>query len=429
MAIKEIINKSIIRKFNLLFVAVSEIHEGQLVIDKFYVNKEEYDNFATFLRNLETPKAYSYKYYSQKVDLLDFIVLFHLQLEGNNYDDLINNLNIQLKNTAIIIISSDEIVINHEYEQRIIVNEYFEERDIIKEKRVETFPLPLQDELTNTQEAVIFRVYNVGQANMSALLVGQKQEPVMIFDLGKSRRCKLATDLLSKQLKKQKRTTTIVISHYDNDHINMANYLPNSGTNLQFFMPEFLHPSDIYKPNIQLLVLKAVFNGSKVCFFLNDRLQTPITLGYATFLQGVSHKRDANQSTDENSHGLMVYLEIKNKTVFIPGDVLYDDLFTALPQPLSPNYVVVPHHACLYINKINNAVINMNNLEESFTFCGPHGGYHHPNLTHFCQYQVNNAKLVRLAKKNDKNIVYYHNRKTSDTFYSVVKADHYDWVL
>lgn len=394
------------------------------------MNEQEYGRFASSLNereHVEKPThSYDYQYQRKKIDKDCFYCLFPLDFRQESIDEL-NRL---LKNVSIRRSEDRESLIVFNNEDRIAVNKYFDERKYILEKTNETFPLHFEDQ--NQFDSAIFRMYNVGQANMSALLVGEEKFPEMIFDLGKSRDCPEAIDLLKNRLPLMGsgRITTIVVSHFDNDHINMAKYIPDEGRSLQLLCPQFLNDSDIYKPNIQLLFYRIIKNGNMACVFLNDRLRNQVTSQFVSFLQGASVKRDRNQSTNENSHGLLSLLSINGKKVLVPGDVLYEDIFTAIPTPLDPDYVVVPHHACKYLEQINPRVLDLSKLKESFTFCGPHGGFHHPNKTHFEQYMVQGAKIVRLVRDGRiRQKIYDRSVRVPDTYFLQSPLSHYDWEL
>lgn len=432
MNIDRLINLDARRQFDSLFVLVADISNNYVFLDKFYLVRKEYESFANSINIYDKENqnwTFSYKYISQKIEVNDFIDLFGFEAQlSDNKLETINHLNNQLKEITIFFDKQENHIVFND-ESRRLVNSFFEERKTILEKTSENFPLELEN-LSNAR-SLLFRLYNVGQANMSALLVDNEQHPTMIFDLGKSRKCQTAIDLLQNHLpiENSGKCTTVVISHYDDDHINMAKYLPYKGHSLQFIMPEFLHPSDIYKPNIQILLYRAILNGGKVCFILNNSLRRPIIKNYAMFLQGAKNKRDLNQSTDENSHGLVVYLSLFDKNILVPGDVLYDDVFTNLSKPLLPTHAIIPHHACNYNGKPNSKIVDLSYLKESFTFCGPHGRYHHPNFTHFSSYKSKGEHLIRLIRRSGNQNVFCRNIKIPDYYYDTFACAFYDWII
>ncbi len=417
--------------FDLIFVFVSEIEENSFFMDEFFVNEHEYALFAKSLKTVEGELTghhpYDYEYRSARIEKEAFIKYFHFGSEERSIDEL----NVRLKNVAIHRFESLGKAVDLEYKDRIIVNDYFDERKYIFEKTNERFDFSFPG-LDKPKESVIFRMYNVGQANMSALFVGEKDFPEIIFDLGEKKRCNEAIDLLQNRLplSGSGETTTIVISHYHDDHIKMAKYIPQRGRSLRFICPQLLHSLDFNKPNIQTLLDLISNNGYSACFFPNDSIKNPIKKRFVTFLQGSKVKRDSNQNESENSHGLITLLTINGKKVLIPGDALYGDIFTRLNSPLKPDYVLIPHHACEYNGPINPKIIDLSKLKESFTFCGPHSGHHHPNKTHFDQYLVNDAKAIRLANPSKPfPIVFDGKAQIVDEYYLISFASHYDWKL
>jgi len=413
-----------------MFVVASEINDSKLLIEKFYINKMEYERYSMNLddagNNLN--KSFRCRYSRQTIDLYSFLNFFDLNIDlmNNEENDLIDRINEKIKN-YVLSFNGDQIEITIS-ESRRVVNEYFNNRQYIKQKDAEHFPFNININFDGDDD-VRFRLYNVGQANCSALIINEI--PKIIFDLGKSRKCPDSIDMLStKLLLDDNSRKTIIISHYDNDHINMACHLPNSGANLQFIMPDFLNSSDIYKPNIQLLLTRAINNGNNICLILNDKLNRPLDLGGLKIYQGSSCKKDIHQSTNENSHGLLCYLNIRDKTIFIPGDALYGDLYTSLPAPINADYVIIPHHSCDYTSPINLGVIDLFSVKEAFVFCGPHYSYHHPNHSHFIQYLKAGAKLKRLSSpSSSRNIVFFGRNTISDIYFDYTSSGYYEWVL
>lgn len=431
------------KKYNLLIVYVTQVLKNELIIEKFYVNEAEYEKYCEEIKG-KIYNDFSYYYQTQKVKKKDFFKTFGINEEGVKTEDeysFLLTVNTQLKNN-VYQYTGGIIKPLLNYRPRMEAHLYIEsDASRLLEYRSnnydsqsdnnENLPKDFLSLISNIDavDSARFRMYNVGQGNMSALFLNGSDDPAYIFDLGCSRKCKSAIDLLSMKLKGKE--STIIISHFDNDHINMAQYLPLLGAKLTFIIPAFLLPTDIYKPNVYMLIIKALFNGNNIIQVPNNSIKTPYTTfnGLITFLQGDSTKKDVNQSTDENSHGLICTINKNGKQVLVPGDVLYGDLFTKLNKPLQPDYVVIPHHSCEYKNKIPTFILDLSNLIESFTFCTQHRGFHHPNKTHFGQYMVNNAKLIRLVRNDKQLIVFDGKTSINDSFYDVKTADYYDWIL
>lgn len=426
MTISNLLKKS--KKYNLLFVSVSDMDEYSVTIEKFYMNKSEYDKFSLDIIKIAGVKTFTYGYYTQKVLLDDFVDMFGLSVSHWEKTEVMDKLNYELRNYAVYFESKENYKVYEEYEPRKKVNEYFENCDYSVDEHFEMSSRSIFND--GIIDGAKLRMYNVGQGGMTALFVDGKEKPTIIFDIGKSRICKSAIDLLSKILvKNEDERTTIIISHYDNDHINMASFLPIHGANLQFIMPEFLSRTDIYKINIQLLIYKVWVNGNNIWLIRNDSINKPVRIGNLSLLQGCSVKKDINQSTNENSHGLISYLTINNRNVLIPGDVLYGDLYTQLNKPLHPYYAIIPHHSCKYISPVNPSIIDLGRIRESFTFCVQHNGFHHPNKTHFQNYINNHSKLIRLVGKEKTYYVFDKSSRIKDTYYTKIVTDYYEWSL
>lgn len=429
------------KRFNLLIVYVTKVLKNELTFEKFYINEEEYIEFLEGIKEKKVLKL-SYYYQTQKMWVTDFVKTFGIEYDKLRYENDLSfliDINNQLKD--IVYQYSNGISKYVGFDSRKRLNEYvwqytreqltYTIRDNQidyhgKDGAINAFENYIKNDSNYSASSGIFRMYNVGQGNMSALFLNQNESPSFIFDIGCSRKCMSAINLLSNL-----NNSTVIISHFHDDHINMANYFPVCGANLSFIIPEFLLPTDIYKPNIRLLLFKAIFNGNHIYQIPNDSILKP-TQGFnkiITFMQGSSKHMDSEQYSDENSHGIICNIDINDKQILVPGDALYLDLFTNLNSPLEPTYVLIPHHSCEYKKSIPTRVLDLNLLKESFTFCTQHKGYHHPNKTHFQKYMVNNAKLVRLTRNMKSLIVYDGTTAINDIFYDVKNKDYYDWNL
>lgn len=420
----KLFNKRVPHCYDLAFIFALDKIDKKLIIEITYVNENSYSNFVQHLDEKQNDtSSIKFLYSKIKVNLNSFLNCINfIDKDG---DDFINYFNYYFKNYALIR-HNERVEIVAEHRARKIINEYFEKKDICPEKYSTPFPLPAftKAETENSK----LRLFNVGQAYMSCLYFDK--EPFIIFDLGKSRKCDSAIKLLSNQLIDSKYKASIIISHFDSDHINMAKYLPNGNAKLQFYMPELLRSNDKYNPSIKMLLYKAIINGERISFFSNNSLIKPLVLGPISFLQGSSKKRDINQSSDENSHGLISALSLNGKLAIIPGDVLYDGLFTKLDKPYKHDYIVIPHHSCDYKSVINKSVIDISNIKEAFAFCGPHSRYCHPNYTHFIQFSYPESKLIRLVRKqniHEKQYVFNGHSKIEDAFFDISSEDYYDW--
>lgn len=428
------VNTKLLKKYDTIFISVEDIND-KITLGLFYVCKDEYIHFSDSLKNTQSNKKPTYQYYYEprKITTIKLASLINDNLSEimNNDDktkvDMINNI---LKNKSYAIKDNGELKEDDSLEHyKQIVNAYFEERITILIKNSDTFPFKDNNIAINDSNKVTLRMYNVGQANLSSLSIDGHVS--FIFDLGRSRKCEEVKKMLN-GLSSNNKVTTIVISHFDNDHINYAEELPQYGANLEFIMPEFLNTSDIYRPNIQLLLYKAIMNGSKVCFMLNKYIK-PIKYGPLTLYKGPKYKIDPNQSTNENSHGIATVINSKTNTVLVPGDMLYEDLGYIVKEEdiICPTHVIIPHHACDYSKcSINDSIVDLSHLEESFVFAGPHSRFHHPNVTHLEHYHFGHTKITRLIRKNKKgNDIYFKNKKVPDTLCNQLDNSWYDWIL
>ncbi len=414
------------KKYDLLIISVSKIDSYDLIVDEFFLNKSEYEDFSKSIKN-DPDRTYSWFYTTKRINLFVFAEETKLEIVDSNSDELLLSINKQLKNVAYEVVrDGKKTSINkiNEYSARMNINDYIEKN--IKLRNIDDIDYSF-NQITNG-EYCAFRMYNIGQGNMSALFIGDKLVPKILFDLGCSRKCSSAINLLSKNmvLNSNNRIITIFISHFHNDHINMAKYLPSGGLSLQFIIPEFLSPTDMFIPNVSLLLYKAILNGNCIYVVKNDSLVTPLNFGNLILYQGSSRRKDVNQFSDENSHGLVVTLNIKDKVLLIPGDTLYEDIYTTLKSPLKPTHVIIPHHACQYLTPINSKILDLTRLEETFTFCAQHRGYHHPNATHFKQYLLYSSNLKRLVRNEKKYIVFDKTAIIKDSFYTILHGDFYD---
>lgn len=435
MELSKLIN--CVKGYDILILYALEHRREDVVVEKFYLKKEEFISFADNFDKQENgnSRPLSYKYFTQLVNLSEFSELFDLNVDPSSEYNLIYGLNKQLAKMVIHFSFSGK-------EKQIKVEKSDPTREKLK-AIIDKYNFDRTEQLTNlptlpraktakdsSDDEWIFRMFNVGQACMSALLSSEEKQTLAVFDLGERRKCASARFLLTNQLSTDPDTpTTVVISHYDDDHICSAKHIPSGGFYLRFFIPEFLFPTDKYRPNVLILLNKIISNGKNYTVIGNDSLTAPLVLDYLTFLQGSSTRKDANQRSDENSHGLFVLLGHKENTVAIPGDMLYEDIITTSSLPINAKYVILPHHSCNYHGAINPAIINLKAISEAFAFCGPHRGHHHPNKTHFGQYMKNGTKLFRLKGKHDRNKVFKGKKAIADNCFSSSYHDYYDWKI
>ena len=196
------------------------------------------------------------------------------------------------------------------------------------------------------------RVYNVGQANCSALIKYcdsnySDYHVAVVFDFGFEKRYK-ANRKLSEMIMKIDLDTTIIISHFDSDHINNISKLPLMATNRWLF-PE--HEPKKEKANLlyhQLIKIATIKSGNPKVIYA---YQTPHELSdYLTINQNTNGIHDIGfQSTRINAECIISSIHLNNVNVLIPADALYNDF----PQDVFKykyNYVLTPHHGCKYLS-------------------------------------------------------------------------------
>ena len=412
------------KDFNMGFLSLSESEKNHLVnVEKILCNKKEFESFSHRLheKNKKT-KFYKYKIYRQTMTLENIDEFLRKNVHDYRRDVAPFNLDIDQMNEILgnLVYVNGEGFIRSEI--RTSINNFFIRQVEIKIKDSEHFPF----EFGYSNTSMFLRHYNVGQANMSCLYVNRT--PRMIFDLGKSRMCRSAIGLLQNELSQTKEMKTILISHYHYDHYNMVRNLPWDVKNVQFIVPEPLNNAIACTPLFQELLLRVINNGLGICFIRNNRLANPIKFGPVLIGQGNQVMRDPNQHSDENSHGLVCFLEHNNNLVYIPGDVLYGDIFTHFSFPMNPTHVIIPHHSCYYDCHIRiSRYINDNNIRESFIFCGPHRGHHHPHESHYSYYK--NITILINNRRQQFSFRNPRNTQFTDGKINYLYWDYFDWNL
>ena len=242
------------------------------------------------------------------------------------------------------------------------------------------------------------RIYNVGQANCSALIkytdTNKKDYKVIIvFDLGFQRRfcCNKA---LEEMINKIDFDTTILISHYDNDHINnIADHLYL--TTYRWIFPNYDGRGKKALKTFQMLLKVAVKKvGSRTIY----NFPTPFNFSPNISIHQYSGKRigDSYQSTLMNSKCLVCKLSIGGKDILIPADALYEEYGDelVLPNGKKYDYIFVPHHGCKYVAKaLAGPSLKIWNFIDDNTIgvvmCGKNN-YGHANIDHLSWFSFRN---------------------------------------
>ncbi len=246
------------------------------------------------------------------------------------------------------------------------------------------------------------RVFNVGQANCSALIKYKDDKKkdydvVVVFDLGYQKK-NGKNSKLDEMISKIDNNTTIIISHFHQDHIN------NITKHCQIMTNRWVFPScdpskhKAYKVFQALLCVatKKTYSGNVYVF------PTPYSLSFNLSIHQHNGKAtDFYQKGDNvNAQSLVCDLSIGEKRVLIPGDALYEEYDTLnLDSPF--DFVLVPHHGCLYSDKQNTPKVKkINRVVGKDTYgiasCG-YNTYGHANISHLSWYSnyylFNNVKI------------------------------------
>ena len=255
--------------------------------------------------------------------------------------------------------------------------------------------MPEEYRLIDNPELFELRVYSVGQANCSALIkykdnLKKDYNVVVVFDFGLESRKR--NSKLKEMINKIDENTTIIISHFDLDHINNIENFELYRTCRWLFPehePRTKQANLLYHDLIKTASQKSI-NGRQVFSY-----KAPYSLSnYLRINQNTDkHINDRKyQSTLANAQCIISSLCINNTNVLIPADALYrdfpDDVFN-----YRYDYVLIPHHGCKYgdpssvdpyFDKIRAIV---NNDVKGVVMCGKGGDRHgHANTTHLRWY-------------------------------------------
>lgn len=269
------------------------------------------------------------------------------------------------------------------------------------------------------------RIYNVGQANCSALIkyldrTKNDYKVVMVFDFGYQRSGNNIK--LDEMISKIDSSTTILISHFHNDHINNITDHLTLRTNRWLF-PD-CHPNN-FKANKIYAALVKVASGKTssgilyrfpVPFHFSDNILVDQYLG--------NRIHGGPRRSLINAKCLVCKISIRGKDILIPGDALYEDYGDALilENNKKYDYILVPHHGCKYIDKsftFNDAKIKdfVGNNTIGFVQCGKNS-YGHANINHLGLYSVANEFYGTSFYDDNKKLLGVSKRKYED-FYSI----------
>ncbi len=251
---------------------------------------------------------------------------------------------------------------------------------------------PIVEENIDTEpEQYEFRIYSVGQANCSALIryIDQDKKDyrvIVVFDFGRASRKRSANPSLQEMINKIDDRTAILISHFDNDHINNITNYTQKKTDRWLFPPCTNMRSQ--KANLLFYALlkcaqRKTSNGSISIYKTPFNLSPQIRI---TQYKG-TRKGDPYQSTVCNSACLVASIRAEHVSILIPADALYEE-FDASVQNESYTHILIPHHGCYYPLAACGAISKMLDSERvhGVVQCGTNR-YGHANVEHLRRYR------------------------------------------
>jgi len=252
----------------------------------------------------------------QLIDEMNIILSRYLFLRNKEdfsiYTDLYNNLKE-----------------NYHTAREYILNSFNYYGNIIKNK----------DEEVNNY---IFRFFNVGQANCSALYKDNEDIPFAVFDFGCGN--KKNTEQI-KMLSSLDENGVFVISHFHSDHINMSKYISDKGYKRLFILPEL---SEYRTTNaIGNLFENLYLNKSPVICIKNDSLSSYLEYENIKICQGKTSKMSKYQSSLMNTRCLVSVIYNKKDKAIIQGDAFQEE-YAIYEEDNVFKFGTVSHHGASY---------------------------------------------------------------------------------
>ena len=265
------------------------------------------------------------------------------------------------------------------------------------------------DEDSNLYE---LRVFNVGQANCSALikyndLTKQDYKVVFVFDFG-CEPCHKRNAKLNEMISKIDKDTFVLISHFHTDHFN------NIASHLLMKTSRWIFPNSYtkaVKANKLFHVLLRVA-ASKTSSGTIYRFPSPFS--FSSNIQVSEYTGPAVTSPIKNSlinlRSFVSVLSINNTRVLLPADATYK-VFQACVISNKYDYVLLPNHGCYYPNNsIAKGIVNP--LLKDTTLGIVQAGinsYGHPNCCHLSLYpmiKLLGTKRIYCDKVNYCTLIY-----------------------
>lgn len=390
---------------------------SKIVISKYYIKTDDFRRFkksvvdGTPFEELNVPRI---GYRISTLNPLHFRIIFGFDINPFRDGEKDFNLNeINFKLTSMV------FVYENGKHKRI---ENFKDAKAFNAKFNEAFASAKQID-TNImidfrEKPSFFRIYNVGQANCSALFADNY---MAVFDLGNKNKQNAEPITMLKKQVPSKRISMFVISHYHEDHVNLANHLPLNKLKSSFFVVPFTSQPNNICIKARFLILAVLANNIPLFVMTNSS-------AYPFFLRSISLFKGngsgvVNLNERMNADGIVSYISLNDKRILIPGDSLYE----YWPASFNPTHILVPHHACEYGQKPPN--IALQSVAKAFVLSKCNRKYHHPNITHTNYYH--DVEMFAYKTKDGKNRVFNKKRlvpakqKTNITFIKGKK--HIDW--
>ena len=280
---------------------------------------------------------------------------------------------------------------------------YFTNNENLEQAKKKADAIAYNFEKSNI-EGYVVRVFNVGQANCSAVFVNKNPNSYFVFDIGDCN----SNNKLRDFLKNMNSNGFVVISHYDNDHINMYKSLGKKALKRVFI----IHELPCYKRTLVFLsfIKKLYKHKTPLLIVKDDSLKSnSLTIGnYLSIYQGETLKMSKYQSTIENTHSLVGKIKINGKIAVFPGDALEEEFDIGEKRV---DLFMISHHGCKYDGKVAFNV----EMAHLFVTHKCNYRYKHPDLNH-----INFFKSVQRFGDSS-SLIYKGNNRIQDTY--TIKID------
>ena len=378
----------------LICIVKNFLDDGYKIrIEKYYIVKEDFDFYEKIILNesinqkTRIPRVGCFEQIIEtKVFKKLFGIDFSLSKDNNEQEKTIETINEELSS---IIISFE----GDRYKRLDSFEGYSKLNNLLKVVvATNQTAFTFRSAFLSSEEKKTMRLFNVWQANCSALYCGTKVG--VVFDLGnKNGKNREPVTMLTKELaNKNDGDVLFVISHFHDDHVNLANHIPYEKLDNALFVFPFVEKPNSICFKARLMILSAYKYGIPM-FFMFNSVPTPTRIGGVDLYKG-SVKHSISENEAMNAESVIAELDLDGKRILIPGDSLYE----FWPKRFSPTHLIVPHHGCEYTNSMGN--IDLNNVKEAFVSSKFNVRYHHPNVLHINNFE--NGRVVLFSYNTDK---------------------------